>query len=62
MKRTPPNKPKPERCEFPDCPKKPTRVLGGFWFCDEPGNRDYESGALGEHALPNQSSIDNRKS
>jgi hypothetical protein len=41
-KRTPPNKPKPEVCEVPDCGKPPTCVLGGFWFCAEHGNRDYE--------------------
>lgn len=42
MKRTPPNNPKPDRCEFPACDREPTRVLGGYWFCDEHGNRDYE--------------------
>ena len=42
FKRTKPNKPKPDKCEVPDCEKKATRVLGGFWFCDEHGNRDYE--------------------
>jgi hypothetical protein len=41
-KKTPPNKPKPQACEVPDCGKPPTCVLGGFWFCAEHGNRDYE--------------------
>lgn len=44
MKRTPPNKPKPEKCEAPDCDRQPTCVLGGYWFCAEHGNRDYEKG------------------
>jgi len=44
MKRTPPNKPRPDVCEVPGCQKAPTRVLGGFWFCDEHGSRDYERG------------------
>ena len=42
FKRTPPNKQKPETCEVPDCEKEPTCVLGGYWFCAEHGNRDYE--------------------
>ena len=42
LKRTKPNKPKPETCELPDCDQKPTCVLGGFWFCAKHGNRDYE--------------------
>jgi len=42
IKRTPPNKPKPEKCEVPTCDKPPTCVLGGYWFCAEHGNRDYE--------------------
>ena len=41
-KRTKPNKPKPKKCEVPDCDEKPTCVLGGFWFCAKHGNRDYE--------------------
>jgi hypothetical protein len=45
MKKTPPNKPKPELCEFPDCPKKPVTVLGGYWFCAEHGDRSYEKGS-----------------
>jgi len=42
FKRTPPNKPKPEKCEAQGCNEKPTCVLGGYWFCAEHGNRDYE--------------------
>lgn len=44
IKRTAPNKPKPGTCEFPGCDLPPTRVLGGFWFCDVHGCRDYERG------------------
>lgn len=46
VKRTPPNKKKPETCEAKGCTKKPTTVLGGYWFCSEHGNRDYEKPAL----------------
>ncbi len=42
MKKTPPNKSRPELCEFPDCRKPPVTVLGGFWFCAEHGDRSYE--------------------
>lgn len=42
IKRTKPNKKKPEACEAKGCLEKPETVLGGYWFCDEHGNRDYE--------------------
>jgi hypothetical protein len=45
IKRTPPNKPKPDKCEALGCEEKPTCVLGGYWFCAEHGNRDYEKKA-----------------
>jgi len=41
-KRTKPNKKKTETCEAKGCSKKPQTVLGGYWFCAEHGNRDYE--------------------
>jgi hypothetical protein len=42
MKKTPPNKPKPDKCEAEGCDKPPVTVLGGYWFCADHGNRDYE--------------------
>ena len=42
IKKTPPNKPKPDKCEVPYCEKEPETVLGGYWFCKKHGNRDYE--------------------
>ena len=42
IKRTKPNKPKPDACEAKGCLKPAECVLGGYWFCKEHGNRDYE--------------------
>jgi hypothetical protein len=57
FKRTKPNNPRPEICEAPDCELPPMCVLGGYWFCAEHGNRDYEK----TKQLPAKTRIDHAK-
>ena len=42
MKRTKPNKRKPEKFEVKGCNEPAEVVLGGDWVCQKHGNRDYE--------------------